>query len=240
MSYLSIKGLTINYGNVLAINNVDIEVEKGETITIIGANGAGKSSILMAISGVVKPSKGKIIFEGEEIQRYSPKLIASMGIVQVPEGRRIFPHLTVQENLDLGAFLRKDKHELKDDMDYVYELFPILKDRANQTGGTLSGGEQQMLAIGRSLMQNPKLLCFDEPSLGLAPIIIQRIFEDFKKLKKDRNITLLLVEQNVNLALKNSDRAYVLETGNIAITGDSKNLQKDKKIKSVYLGGHAE
>lgn len=240
MSYLAIKGLTINYGNVLAVDNVDIEVKQGETVTIIGANGAGKSSILMAISGVVKPSKGTISFADEEIQKYSPKVITSLGVVQVPEGRRIFPKLTVQENLDLGAFLRKDKKEIKDDLNYVYELFPILKDRANQTGGTLSGGEQQMLAIGRALMQRPKILCFDEPSLGLAPIIIQRIFEDFKKLKKDRDFTLLLVEQNVNLALKNSDRAYVLEIGKVAITGDSESLQKDEKIKSVYLGGHAE
>lgn len=238
MMFLHTKGLTVRYGNVLAVNKVDIEVHKKEIVTIIGANGAGKSSILMTLSGIVKPYSGTIIFDGTDITSYSPDVLTHFGIAQVPEGRRIFPRLTVQENLDLGSYKRKDTQEIADDLDYVFDLFPILKDRAKQMGGTLSGGEQQMLAIARALMQNPSMLFLDEPSLGLAPIIVQRIFAIFEKLIYERDITILLVEQNVNLALKNSDRGYVLENGKIAMSGTSKELQKDKKIRSVYLGGH--
>lgn len=240
MSILSIQNLYVNYGNNIAVNNIDLSVNKNEIVTIIGANGAGKTSILMAISGVVESKQGSIIFDGESIERYTSKKIASLGIVQVPEGRHIFPYLSVQENLDLGAYLRNNKQEIKDDMEYVFHLFPILKDRAKQMGGTLSGGEQQMLAIARALMQAPKVLCLDEPSLGLAPIIIQRIFGIFSKLKEERDMTLLLVEQNVNLALKHSDRAYVLETGTCVLSGFSAELQKNPRIQAAYLGGHAE
>lgn len=237
---LQVKDLSVQYGNVVAVNNINLEVFYKEIVTVIGANGAGKSSVLMALSGVVPPSTGEIFFDGEDITASPPKYIAGLGIAQVPEARRIFPQLTVKENLDLGAYLRKNAYEVKEDLNYVFELFPILKDRASQQGGTLSGGEQQMLAVARALMQNPRVLFCDEPSLGLAPLFVQKIFEVFDKLRKDKEITMLLVEQNVNLALKHSDRTYVMETGNIVISGESKKLRKDKNIQAVYLGGSAD
>ena len=235
---LQAKNLNVRYGSVLAVDDVDIEVYDKEIVTIIGANGAGKSSILMSLSGIVKPVHGTITFDENDISKFSPKDIVELGIVQVPEGRRIFPKLTVKENLDLGAFLVKEKTTIQEDLDYVFELFPILKDRSTQLGGTLSGGEQQMLAIARALMQRPRVLFLDEPSLGLAPIIVQKIFEVFRLLRKDKGVTMLIVEQNVNLALKNSERVYVLENGKVAIQGLSKDLQNDKRIQESYLGGH--
>lgn len=237
---LQVNNLTVHYGNVLAVDDVAISVNTQEIVAIIGANGAGKSSILMSLCGIVTPTQGSVLYEGKELVGTSSKYIADLGIAQVPEGRRVFPRLTVQENLDLGAFLRSDKQEIKEDLEYVFHLFPILKDRSNQLGGTLSGGEQQMLAIARALMQKPQLLFLDEPSLGLAPIIVQKIFEVFDLLRKDKNLTMLIVEQNVNLALKHSNRTYVLENGKIAISGNSVDLQKDSRIKDAYLGGHAQ
>lgn len=233
---LKLKSLQTFYGNIQALKDVSIEISEGEIITLIGANGAGKTTTLMSICGIVPPRSGDILFMGKPIHDLSPNQIVSLGISQVPEGRRIFPYLTVMENLDMGAFLRTDKDGIKQDMEYIFELFPILAERRHQAGGTLSGGEQQMLAISRALMARPMLLLMDEPSLGLAPLIVKQIFEIIKKVNTENNTTIFLVEQNANLALKVAHRGYVMETGRITLTDSAENLLADEKVKKAYLG----
>jgi branched-chain amino acid transport system ATP-binding protein len=224
------------YGNIQALDNVHIEVNEGEIITLIGANGAGKSTTLMSICGIVPPRSGDISFMGQSLLEMSPDEIVGLGISQVPEGRRIFPFLTVQENLDMGAFRRKDQEGIKRDREYIYELFPILADRKNQPGGTLSGGEQQMLAISRAIMARPKLLLLDEPSLGLAPLIVVQIFEIIKKINEENKTTIFLVEQNANLALKTADRGYVMENGVITLSDNCDVLMENEEVRKAYLG----
>lgn len=233
---LKLENVQAGYGNILAIKDVSLEIQKGEIVTLIGANGAGKSTILMTISGIVSCQSGKIFLEDEEIHHYTPDKIVKMGVCQVPEGRHIFPLLTVQENLDMGAFLRKDKEKIKEDRDYVYTLFPILKERRNQDGGTLSGGEQQMLAMSRALMARPQLLLLDEPSMGLAPLVIKQIFQIIKKINSEHETTIFLVEQNANQALQIADRGYVIETGKITLTGSADSLLNNPDIQKAYLG----
>lgn len=233
---LELKEIQTYYGNIQALKGVSIEVSEGEIITLIGANGAGKSTTLMSISGVVPPRFGEIFFMGKPIHGMTPDQIVALSISQVPEGRRIFPYLSVAENLDMGAFLRSDTDGVKKDIDYVYELFPILADRRNQQGGTLSGGEQQMLAISRALMARPRLLLLDEPSLGLAPIIVRRIFEIVQKINEESNTTIFLVEQNANLALKVAHRGYVMENGLISLTATADSLMANEEVKKAYLG----
>lgn len=233
---LKLKGIHTYYGNIHALKGIDIEVTEGEIISLIGANGAGKSTTLMTTSGVVPAKEGSVEFLGEDITHMGPDDIVKKGICQVPEGRRIFPYLTVAENLDMGAFLRNDKEGIKEDMDYVYGLFPILANRRNQSGGTLSGGEQQMLAISRALMSRPKVLLLDEPSLGLAPIIIRQIFDIIKKINEEHKTTIFIVEQNANLALKAAHRGYVMENGVITMTDTGDNLLANEDVKKAYLG----
>ena len=233
---LKLKNVQSGYGNKLAIKNVSLEIGEGEIITLIGANGAGKSTTLMTISGVVACRAGKIIFREEEIQKRAAEDIVQMGICQVPEGRHIFPQLTVKENLDMGAFLRKDKEGIKKDIEYVFFLFPILAERRNQDGGNLSGGEQQMLAMSRALMARPKLLLLDEPSMGLAPLVIKQIFEIIKQINEENNTTIFLVEQNANQALHIADRGYVMENGEITLSGKAHDLLANKDLQKAYLG----
>ena len=233
---LKIDNIKTFYGNIQALKGVTIEVSEGEVITLIGANGAGKTTTLMSISGVVPPRSGEITFKGEKIHKKSPDEIVKMGISQVPEGRRIFPGLTVMENLEMGAFLRTDKAGIKEDLEYVLELFPILAERKGQAGGTLSGGEQQMLAISRALMAKPKLLLLDEPSLGLAPLIVKRIFDIITKINQEHNTTIFLVEQNANMALQVAHRGYVMENGAITLVDDAKKLAANEEVKKAYLG----
>ena len=233
---LKIENIKTFYGNIQALKGVTIEVSEGEVITLIGANGAGKTTTLMSISGVVPPRSGEITFKGEKINKKSPDEIVKMGISQVPEGRRIFPGLTVMENLEMGAFLRTDKAGIKEDLEYVLELFPILAERKGQAGGTLSGGEQQMLAISRALMAKPKLLLLDEPSLGLAPLIVKRIFDIITKINQEHNTTIFLVEQNANMALQVAHRGYVMENGAITLVDDAKKLAANEEVKKAYLG----
>ncbi|MEW6715876.1 MAG: ABC transporter ATP-binding protein, partial [Nitrospirota bacterium] len=213
-----------------------IDISEGEIITLIGANGAGKTTTLMSISGLVPPVSGEILFFGKPIHEMSPDKIVSLGISQVPEGRRIFPHLTVMENLHMGAFLRGDTDGIKQDMEYIFDLFPILTSRRHQSGGTLSGGEQQMLAISRALMARPRLLLLDEPSLGLAPKIIKQIFEIIRKINAEHKTTIFLVEQNANLALQAADRGYVMENGSIVLSDTAQNLLSNNDVKKAYLG----
>ena len=233
---LELKNLQTFYGNIQALKDVSIEISEGEIITLIGANGAGKTTTLMSVCGIVPPRSGDILFMGKPIHDLSPNQIVSLGISQVPEGRRIFPYLTVMENLDMGAFLRTDKDGIKQDMEYIFELFPILAERRHQAGGTLSGGEQQMLAISRALMARPTLLLMDEPSLGLAPLIVKQIFEIIRKVNTENNTTIFLVEQNANLALKVAHRGYVMETGRITLADSTEKLLADEKVKKAYLG----
>ena len=233
---LKLKNIHTYYGNIHALKGIDLEVSEGEVISLIGANGAGKSTTLMTISGIVPAKKGSVEFKGEDITETPPDAIVKMGICQVPEGRRIFPYLSVAENLDMGAFLRNDNDEIVKDLDYVYSLFPILSERKNQAGGTLSGGEQQMLAISRALMSRPEVLLLDEPSLGLAPIIVKQIFDIIKKINTDHQTTIFIVEQNANLALKAAHRGYVMENGVITITDTGENLLVNEDIKKAYLG----
>ena len=233
---LKLTNIHTYYGNIHALKGIDIEVAEGEVISLIGANGAGKSTTLMTTSGIVPAKKGTIEFNGEDITYLSPDDIVKKGICQVPEGRRIFPYLTVAENLDMGAFLRNDKDRIKQDLEYVYELFPILANRRNQAGGTLSGGEQQMLAISRALMSRPKVLLLDEPSLGLAPIVVKQIFSIIEKINQESRTTIFIVEQNANLALKAAHRGYVMETGRITMTDTGKNLLANEDVKKAYLG----
>lgn len=224
------------YGNIQALKGVNMEISEGEVVTLIGANGAGKTTTLMSISGLIPPKSGEILFFGKPLHGMSPDKIVSLGISQVPEGRRIFPHLTVMENLHMGAFLRRDKDGIKKDMEYIFELFPILTQRRHQTGGTLSGGEQQMLAISRALMARPRLLLLDEPSLGLAPKIIKQIFEIIRKINSEHNTTIFLVEQNANLALQAAGRGYVMENGSIVLSDTAENLFSNNDVKKAYLG----
>mgnify|MGYP005850530839 FL=1 len=233
---LKLTNIHTYYGNIHALKGIDIAVEEGEVISLIGANGAGKSTTLMTTCGIVPAKKGSIEFNGEDITYMPPDEIVKKGICQVPEGRRIFPYLTVAENLDMGAFLRNDKEKIKQDMDYVYELFPILANRRNQAGGTLSGGEQQMLAISRALMSRPKVLLLDEPSLGLAPIVVKQIFKIIGKINQENKTTIFIVEQNANLALKAAHRGYVMETGKITMTDTGANLLTNEDVKKAYLG----
>ncbi|MFZ1954118.1 MAG: ABC transporter ATP-binding protein [Desulfobacterales bacterium] len=219
-----------------ALKGISIEIAEGEIITLIGANGAGKSTTLMSICGIAPPRSGEILFMGQPIQELSPNKIVALGISQVPEGRRIFPRLSVTENLDMGAFLRPDKDGVKKDIDYIYSLFPILAERRAQAGGTLSGGEQQMLAISRALMARPRLLLMDEPSLGLAPIIVRQIFDIIKKINTESNTTIFLVEQNANLALKVAHRGYVMETGQITLSDSAEKLLANDDVRKAYLG----
>ncbi len=233
---LKLKNVQTFYGNIQALKDVTIEISEGEIITLIGANGAGKTTTLMAVCGIVPPRSGEIFFMGEPINGMDPDKIVSLGICQVPEGRRIFPLLSVAENLDMGAFLRNDRSEIKKDIEYVFDLFPILAERRHQAGGTLSGGEQQMLAISRALMARPRLLLLDEPSLGLAPLIVKQIFEILSKINAENNTTIFLVEQNANLALKVAGRGYVMENGRITLTNSSKELLANEEVKKAYLG----
>ncbi len=233
---LRVNGVSTYYGNIQALKNISMEVAEGEIITLIGANGAGKTTTLMSISGLVPPRRGEIVFKGKPIHGMSPEKIVLLGISQVPEGRRIFPYLTVAENLDMGTFLRKDKDNIRKDFSYIWDLFPILSKRRHQAGGTLSGGEQQMLAISRALMARPKLLLLDEPSLGLAPLIVRQIFEIIKKINAENNTTIFLVEQNANLALKVAHRGYVMENGAITMSDSAPNLLSNEAVKKAYLG----
>ena len=230
---LKISDLKVNYGGIEAVKGISFEVPKGEIVTLIGANGAGKSSTLRAISGLVKPAGGSIFMNGEDITGKDPTDIVKKGITLVPEGRKIFPDLTVLDNLRIGAYLRND--DLTDDLNWVYDLFPRLKERSWQEGGTLSGGEQQMLAVGRALMSRPKIIMMDEPSLGLAPIIVRGIFDIIKEINK-QGVTVLLIEQNANMALKTAHAGYVIETGRITMSGTGKELLADEKVKEAYLG----
>lgn len=233
---LKLSNIETFYGNIRALKDISMEISEGEIITLIGANGAGKTTTLMSVSGITPPRFGEIHFMGEAIHTMSPDRIVSLGICHVPEGRHIFPYLTVMENLDMGAFLRKDKENIKKDMEYIFTLFPILADRRNQAGGTLSGGEQQMLAISRALMARPRLLMMDEPSLGLAPIVVRRIFDIIRKINIENKTTIFLVEQNANLALKVAHRGYVMENGRITLTDSAKNLLSNEAVKKAYLG----
>ncbi len=233
---LKLNDIHTYYGNIHALKGISLEVKEGEVISLIGANGAGKSTTLMTISGVVPAKRGTVEFKGKDITRTPSDNIVKSGICQVPEGRRIFPYLTVAENLDMGAFLRDDKEGIKKDMDYVYGLFPILANRRNQAGGTLSGGEQQMLAISRALMSRPKVLLLDEPSLGLAPIIIRQIFNIIKQINEEQKTTIFIVEQNANLALKAAHRGYVMENGVITMADTGDNLLANEDVKKAYLG----
>ncbi len=232
---LELNRINTFYGKIQALRDVSLKVEDGEIVTLIGANGAGKSTTLMSICGVIHPRSGEILFDGKPIQQLPAPEIVKRGISQVPEGRLIFPELTVRENLDLGAFLRTDKKGIADDMEYVFQLFPILRERVSQTGGTLSGGEQQMLALGRSLMARPRLLLLDEPSLGLAPIIIQQIFKIIQKVNED-GTTVFLVEQNANQALHIANRGYVMENGVVVMEGKAQELLSSEKVRKAYLG----
>lgn len=233
---LEVKNLSVHYGMIQAVRNVDFKVNEGEIVSLIGANGAGKSTILKTLSGLIQPSEGEIVYLGENIASTSAKKIVEKGLVQVPEGRHVFPGLTVKENLELGAFLRKDKEEIQKDMEAVFERFPILKERKDQDAQTLSGGEQQMLAMGRALMSHPKLLLLDEPSMGLAPIFIREIFKIIQEIQKT-GTTVLLIEQNAKMALSISNRAYVLETGSVVLSGTGQELLESDEIQKAYLGG---
>ena len=230
---LKIDGLKVNYGGIEAVKGISFEVPENEIVTLIGANGAGKSTTLRTISGLVKPAAGTITFNGEAITGLSPYEIVSRGITLVPEGRRVFPDLTVLENLKAGAYLRKDN--ITPDLEWVYDLFPRLKERSWQAAGTLSGGEQQMLAVGRALMSKPKLMMMDEPSLGLAPLIVKDIFEIIKEIVR-QGVTILLIEQNANMALQTAHIAYVLEVGNITMTGTGRELLGNEEVRKAYLG----
>ncbi|GAB1476053.1 ABC transporter ATP-binding protein [Bacillota bacterium] len=233
---LEIKDLNVHYGVIHALKSVSLKVEEGEIVTLIGANGAGKTTTLRTISGLIKATNGDVLLEGKNITNIPAPARVELGLSQVPEGRRIFPIMSVFENLELGAFLRKDKPNIKKDMDHVFDLFPILGDRRKQMAGTLSGGEQQMLAMGRALMSRPRILLMDEPSMGLAPLLVREIFEIIKNINSE-GTTVLLVEQNASMALSIAHRAYVLETGSIVITGTGEELAQSDRIRKAYLGG---
>lgn len=232
---LEVKDLHVSYGGIRALRGVNLEVPDGKIVTLIGANGAGKSTLLRTISGLVKAESGSITYDGKELLGMPINKILELGIAQVPEGRRVFTNLSVLENLKIGAYLRKDKAEIQKDIEWVYELFPRLKERSWQMAGTLSGGEQQMLAVGRALMSRPKLMMMDEPSLGLAPLVVKGIFEIIREINR-QGVTVLLIEQNANMALKTADLAYVLETGEITLHGTGAELLTNEAVKRAYLG----
>ena len=236
MSMLKVENLSVHYGVIEAVKNVSFDVNEGEVVTLIGANGAGKTSILRTISGLVRPSSGTISFLGNEIQKVPARKIVADGLSQVPEGRHVFAGLTVMENLEMGAFLRNNREEYQANLKKIFARFPRLEERKNQDAATLSGGEQQMLAMGRALMSQPKLLLLDEPSMGLAPIFIQEIFDIIQDIQK-QGTTVLLIEQNANKALAIADRGYVLETGKVALSGTGKELLASEEVKKAYLGG---
>ena len=236
MALLEIKDLQVKYGVIPALKGISFEVELGEAVAIIGANGAGKTTTLHAISGIADKCGGQVFFNGEDITKMPAHKIVARGISQVQEGRGVFPNLSVAENLSLGAYLRKDKAEIANDYEFVYEVFPRLLERQKQMAGTLSGGEQQMLAIGRALMARPKMLLLDEPSMGLSPLITENIFKTIKKLNKERQMTILVVEQNAQMALWVSHRTYIMETGNVFYSGESKELKNQDFIRKSYLG----
>lgn len=233
---LNVTDLTVHYGAIEALHGISFEVNEGEIISLIGSNGAGKTTTLHALSNIVKKTRGTVIFEGQDITRLAPDSIVRTGLIQVPEGRRIFANMSVHENLELGAYTRTDRSGIKSDMEKVFTLFPRLKERIRQTGGTLSGGEQQMLAMGRALMSKPKLLLLDEPSMGLAPILVDEIFSIIKEINAE-GTTILLVEQNAFKALNIAHRAYILETGSVVKTAEASSLIKDESVKKAYLGG---
>ena len=232
---LKVRDLSVHYGKIKAVRNIDMEIAKGEIVSLIGANGAGKSTTLRALSGLTKPAGGTIEFEGKPITGWDAKAIVEAGISHCPEGRQIFPRMTVLENLELGAYTRKDKNNLQPDYDRIFEYFPVLAQRRTQFGGTLSGGEQQMLAIGRALMSKPKLLLLDEPSLGLAPLLVEKIFEIIQNINRE-GMTVLLIEQNAWQALNISNRGYVMETGSVAVTGAAADLLHNDHVRRAYLG----
>jgi branched-chain amino acid transport system ATP-binding protein len=233
---LELRNLCSFYGNIMALKDVSIEVKAGEIITMIGANGAGKTTTLMSISGIVPPRSGEILFLGQPVQHLRPEEIVALGICHVPEGRRIFPQMTVTENLAMGAFLRSDKKGVERDLEHAFALFPILAERRHQSGGTLSGGEQQMLAIARALMARPRLLLLDEPSLGLAPLLVKLIFQMISKINREEGTTILLVEQNANMALKIAHRGYVMENGSIVLAGSAESLLHNEAVQKAYFG----
>src|SRR5215216_6376567 len=236
MALLEVGDIHTYYGNIEALKGISLEVEEGEIVTLIGSNGAGKSTTLRSISGLTPPSQGSIKFEGEELAEMPPQDIVQLGISQAPEGRHVFPRMTVRENLELGAFLRRDRAGVDEDLRRVYDLFPRLEEREKQKAGTMSGGEQQMLAIGRAVMADPKLLLLDEPSMGLAPILVELIYETSAEINR-QGTTILLVEQNANYALDVSKRGYVLETGTVALEDASANLRTNPEVQKAYLGG---
>jgi branched-chain amino acid transport system ATP-binding protein len=233
---LTLSDLQCNYGKVAAVRSLSLEVNKGELVSLIGANGAGKTTTLRAISGILRAAGGRIEFEGEDITRASPRRVLEMGIAHCPEGRRVFPYMSVRENLEMGCFLRSDRAGIASDFERIFERFPVLAERREQAAGTLSGGEQQMLAISRALMSRPKLVLFDEPSLGLAPNIVERTFEIIRGIRAD-GVTVVMVEQNAAAALELSDRAYVMEQGAVALTGTGESLLHDPHVQRAYLGG---
>ncbi|RKJ51989.1 ABC transporter ATP-binding protein [bacterium 1XD42-54] len=235
MAMLEVKDLEVYYGMIQAIRGISFEVNEGEIVSLIGANGAGKTTILHTITGLLSPKKGSVLFEGKEITKIPAHKIVSLGMAHVPEGRRVFAQLSVYQNLKMGAYTRKDKDELEKTLETVYKRFPRLEERKNQLAGTLSGGEQQMLAMGRALMSHPRIILMDEPSMGLSPILVNEIFDIIQSVSAS-GTTVLLVEQNAKKALSIADRAYVLETGNIVMTGDAKELMNDDSIKKAYLG----
>jgi branched-chain amino acid transport system ATP-binding protein len=233
---LEIRNLESFYGPIMAIRGISLTVDKGQIVTVLGANGAGKSTLLKTISGIMEPEKGQVIFDGEEIQGLEPHTIVKKGIVHVPEGREVFPLLTVDENLSLGAYTRNDKAGIARDHEMVFDYFPILAERRNQEAGTMSGGQQQMLAIGRGLMLNPKIMLLDEPSLGLSPLLVQQIFGILKRLNKDEGVTMVLVEQNARVALDLADAGYVMEVGRMVMNDTADNLAASEDIQNFYLG----
>lgn len=236
MALLELKNVHTYYGNIQALKGISLSVDEGDIVTLIGANGAGKTTTLMSICGITAIREGQILLNGMEISKTSPNKIVKMGVSQVPEGRRIFPQLTVAENLDMGAFLRNDKDDIKRDIEAVFDIFPRLAERRNQLGGTLSGGEQQMLAVSRALMASPRLLLLDEPSLGLAPLVVQNIFDVIQKINKERGTTILLVEQNANMALKIANKGYVMQNGLIKIADTAEHLLENEEVRKAYLG----
>jgi branched-chain amino acid transport system ATP-binding protein len=233
---LTVEGLECRYGKVAAVRDLSLEVRKGELVSLIGANGAGKTTTLKAISGVLAPSAGRIVFEGEDVTRAPARRVLELGIAHCPEGRRVFPYMTVRENLEMGCYLRRDRAGIEADLDRLYERFPILHERRTQAAGTLSGGEQQMLAISRALMSRPQLVMFDEPSLGLAPNFVERTFDIIQQIRAE-GVTVVMVEQNALAALELSDRSYVLEQGRVSLTGTGRALLDDPHVKQAYLGG---
>jgi len=232
---LRVDDIHTYYGSIQALKGISLEVREGEVVTLIGANGAGKSTTLRSINGLNTPREGTIVFQGKDITRTAPHDVVQLGISQSPEGRRLFPHMTVLENLEMGAFQRRDRSGIREDLDRVYSLFPRLAERKSQRAGTMSGGEQQMCAIGRALMARPKLLMLDEPSMGLAPIFVEKIFEIIEEINQ-QGTTILLVEQNALMALDAADRGYVLETGHVALSDDAKSLRQNEQVRKAYLG----